>query len=266
MSRRSEARPRAVVAAAVALFVLVAVAPGHGAASTQGGEAPPSGEPEASQHEPADGEAPGESIVGADGREPLAEGDVRARMKIEDISYEEAEHRFYVERAAGVFQNTVAARWPETFGGLWVDVEDFGVVVAFTEGASARVEELRGEFAYPEALRPATVTVSLAELTQVHARIVAERAALSSGQPPSDMPAEMRQTGGQWDIDIDVEGNTLVVQVQEPSARLRQQFRDRYSQHLVLGTRFGTVQACTATNCAYNGRGGLRWYKGGTSH
>ena len=92
--------------------------------------------------------------------------------------------------------------------------------------AAPRVEQVRGgpeKEAQDEDDVPAEPEVVLAECD-----------ALRDGQPPEDLPRAVRSTEGRYVASVDHAANGLLVAVEEPTERLLDAFRERYTPRLQL--------------------------------
>jgi streptogrisin C len=198
-----------------------------------------------------------------DANRPIAEGDLVARSRDEGISREESLRRFRVEDAAAVLQTKAAARWPDSFAGLWLDRANFGVNVAFTRNAAANVDALRDDFPYPAELRALDRRGSLVSLGARQRRLGTDRGELQEGRARPDLPAAVRSTGGRYDLDIDVPAGNLVVRVEQATPDVVQGFRQAYGPDVVVEPGMAAPSACGQWDCRSAMMGGLAFTFGG---
>lgn len=187
----------------------------------------------------------------------VPDGDVEARMAHEDISRAEALHRFDVERAAAALRREATSRWPDTFAGIWLDVEPFGVTVAFTRDAAAHVADLAADFPYPDDLRATTSPRSLTTLTELQERMRTDRTALQAGEV-SQLPAAIRATEGVYDLGTDIRSARVTVRVEQATDAVRQAFHNAYSPAIAVSEGVSKPAACRIGDCRYAMMGGLR--------
>lgn len=125
---------------------------------------------------------------------------------------------------------TALRRWPDTFGGLWL--ERGKVFVAFTTGGKQGVKRLGSRFPTPEKLRPIKVDDSLAALRALETQMVADR-----GTNPVMFtdPASGRLVQRPYQLEIDVKRNIVVVTVEQAvTPSLAAGFAQRYGQDVVV--------------------------------
>lgn len=246
-------RPLAIVAVlCVAAATLLGVS---GPAGADGGPTDPGPAPET---------APAWS---PDVPEVPAEGDVVARMADEGIDRGEALRRFDIEREAAIVEREALRRWPSTFAGVWIDRAPFGVSVAFTKNAAANVAQLAALTRHPEALVPQTRALSLQRLTQVQGAMAADRGRLQRGERPGNVPGSIRDTGGRFDLDIDVRANRLVTHVATGAAteQVRGDFARTYGAPVEVKAGVAEPATCYQTDCRYAMLGGIKVNQGTTS-
>lgn len=153
-----------------------------------------------------------------------------------------------VQGAVGELQERVANRWPDTFGGLWIDQPTGLVHVAFTRDAAANVAAVAGTFSAPELLVPVTVGRSYRALKAVQERMIADR---------GDGRAWPGMTGTRYAIDVDQRQNRLVVVTDGHTAETVAALRAAYGDVRVDATGNGSPHACTPTDCRWYLRSGL---------
>ena len=192
-------------------------------------------------------------------------GDVAARAVDEAISTEEAERRFRVERAAAGLEMEAAARWPETFAGVWMDRADFGVRVAFTKDAARNVADLAEAFPYAEELEASDAKISWGALASTKQKLGASRDALQRGEAPSAVPPSLRATKGTYDLDVDLVSGAVVVRVADASAALRSEIAKTYGSHVRVETGLAEPTTCSIYNCTYAMLGGIELQVGSTN-
>ena len=130
----------------------------------------------------------------------------------------------------------VAERWPDTQAGAWIvdDEDGLTVHVGFTRGVRSSLRAACEEFGYPELLHGVRTELSEVEIEEHLEVVLAERDALREGEPPEDLPREIRDTQGRYVAHIDHAANGLLITVEEPTEQLRDAFRDRYLERLRL--------------------------------
>ncbi|MBT8247587.1 MAG: hypothetical protein KJN73_07210, partial [Acidimicrobiia bacterium] len=92
---------------------------------------------------------------------------VEALMNAYGLSAEEAEFQLGFQGFVIDLRESLASRFPDEFGGLWVNRNPFAILVAFTNDADVRVEELQSQFTEGEYLTPLEVDHSLVVLDEV---------------------------------------------------------------------------------------------------
>lgn len=167
---------------------------------------------------------------------PISPGDIAARMRDENVPADVAERRFRVDDAVSAAQPDVAARWPATFGGIWVDTATFEVRVAFTAGAAANVAALAATFPYPEVLRSVTVERSYRDLLAVQDALRDDRAALTAAY-------------GAFDLDVDLPGNQVVLRLAAVTDESRGRLQAAYGTVLRVETGLSRPDACVPSAC-----------------
>ena len=121
-------------------------------------------------------------------------------------------------------------RWPESFGGLWLEGER--VFVAFTGRAMRRVDRLAARYRGPKKLRAVTVDDSLASLEGLQDRMVADR---HTNPVLGTDPASGRPVRLSYDLDIEVKRNIVVAIVDRPvTPELAAAFGNRYGEDVVV--------------------------------
>lgn len=138
---------------------------------------------------------------------------------------------------------TALRRWPETFGGLWL--ERGKVFIAFTTGGKQAVKRLASRINTHEPLRAVLVDDSLAALRQIQARMIADREV----NPVMDTdPASGRPIRLSYDLDVDIKRNMVVAIVEKPvTPALAGSFRGRYGEDVVVEQGLLTKPlACTS--------------------
>ena len=165
-----------------------------------------------------------------DPAEPEVVGDCGAAATQEPPARDELEKE--VARLRGV----VAERWPDTQAGVWIlaDEERPSVHVGFTRSVRSSLRVACEQFRYPHLLHGVRTELSEAELTEHLEVVLAERDALRDGQPPEDLPRAIRSTEGRYAASVDHAANGVLVTVEEPTERLRDAFRERYTPRLQL--------------------------------
>jgi hypothetical protein len=177
-------------------------------------DAPAEQDPQDEDDEPAEPEVVGD--CGVAGSEPPARDELEeevARLRV-----------------------LIAERWPDTQAGAWIlaDEDRLTVHVGFTRSVRSSLRAACEEFGYPQLLHGVRTELSEAELQEHLEVVLAERDALREGQPPEDLPREIRRTRGRYAAHVDHAANGLLVTVEEPTERLRDAFRERYTPRLLL--------------------------------
>lgn len=150
-----------------------------------------------------------------------------------------------VERAAAKVAGMGELRWPETFGGAWVDGRR--AFVAFTQPPPRGLKKLRRVFPKPGQLRQVIVDDSLRELEALIRRASADREAQlirppctpapppppGIRPPPSPRSPNCPPAPG-YDLAIDVARNSVVATVEKPDAETLQLFQSRYGSGVLV--------------------------------
>lgn len=157
-----------------------------------------------------------------------------------------------LQNAIGQLQEQVATRWPETFGGLWIEPATGLVSIAFTENAVANVATLAASFTAPTLLRPVTVGRSYRDLKAVQERMLADRRAVAAGT--RSWPG---LTGTRYGLDVDVRENRPVVVTDGHTPATVAALRAAYGDLRVDATGNGSEHACTRSDCKHFVRAGL---------
>lgn len=183
--------------------------------------------------------------------------DVAARAEAEEVSEAEAERRFRREDAAVLVQREARERWPTTYAGTWIDVEDtFDIVVAFTDDPQPKVRELRRHVTDSERLRGVRAVRSLAELYADQDRIVQDRDRLLEGRRPEGVPDAVADTNGRFNVAVHQPDNEITVRVDGATPARAAAFQDHYGPHLRLGEGAGAPH-CSIQDCRPRMIGGL---------
>lgn len=186
----------------------------------------------------------------------VSDADAAARAQFEKVSVDEARRRFAVEAAAAGLQQVAADRYRDTYAGLWLVHEPFGVAVSFTDGAEAKVADLSDEFAYPELLRPTDAVVSEQTLLGLQGDIVADRSDVQRGRQ-SRAPESLRANGGRYDVAVEHMANRVVITLPAPNEKARAEVRQRYGAAVALEAGEGGPAACGIYDCRYAMMSGL---------
>ena len=137
------------------------------------------------------------------------------------------DHLDDIAGAAAVLEGEAQRRWPEQFAGAWIDRG--AVWLAFTERPGPKVAQLRREVDQPHPIRGVRSRLSLDQLVALQERMSDDRSALQDGRAPAGMPEPIVETGGAYDLDIDVRRSVVVVGVEGAGPELRRAFRDYYA-------------------------------------
>lgn len=188
--------------------------------------------------------------------QPAATAESASRSNLSSPSAE----RLRVEDAVlDGFVSSVSERWPNEFAGLWLASDGTPTVyVAFTQRAEEIVDALRTELPFPNALRPVRLRYSLTDLETLQNKMISDRSDLQVGRGEGKLPEGIAKTNGQYDLDIDVPANRVVVHLAKLDTEQTSAFTKEYgAERLVF--RAGLVQPdCSRTNCGTSMRGGLR--------
>lgn len=130
--------------------------------------------------------------------------------------------------------------------------------VAFTQDAEANVASLRETFPYANDLKAVAAPRSMAVLQALQDQMRADRTALQ-GDAPSSLPQLIQDTGGTYDLDIDVRTSTVVARVELATPQLQQAFQDAYSDAVVVQSGVAQPAACSIFDCYPAMMGGLEW-------
>jgi hypothetical protein len=193
--------------------------------------------------EPRTSESPGREERRTSPRPPSDEDEETAPATADpepagDCGVRRDEHqpsRAEIEQAAERLADEVAERWPDTHGGVWVDEGARPLVhVAFSERAQEHLAAVCRSFEHPDRLRGVAVALSAAELDKAAEHVTTERDALRKGEPPADLPEEIRATEGRYTVTVDQPNNRLTVVVERVTSGLEAAFTERYIPRLRL--------------------------------
>ena len=241
-------RRTAVVSTALLVAALCAAGVSVPAQAADGEEPPPAVVPTSAE------EMAGEWTY--DPQEQPAAGDVAARAAEEQVSEDVAAHRLRVDRAAGALEAEAERRWPDSFAGLWISRPDFTVRVAFTGDAAAKRDELARTFAFPEQLVAERAPVSLQDLRAIQERINTDRASQQQGAAAG--PASLQATRGQYDTEIDVRTQTVVLRVPDQAVDgARAETPAAYGPRVRVQSGAAEPSGCSISDCRYAMLGGL---------
>jgi len=188
---------------------------------------------------------------------PYTSQDVSDRAAHLGVSLEEADLRLQLERASVGLEPKLIEAFPETFGGVWLEAEGApGLTVALTDGAEAALPLVQSMFAVPDAVYTITVEHSLADLLALQEEILADRTALQAGEAAGIH--ELATTAGNYDLDVDVQRNTVVVHLEDPTDALASAFAELYGSSMLVVEGDRASPHCTRADCRYTLRGGLR--------
>lgn len=158
---------------------------------------------------------------------PYSAEDISERAAHLRISMEEAELRLQLERASIGFEPELIEAFGQTFGGVWLEADGApSLTVALTNGAEAALPVIQSMFAVPDAVRTVTVKHSLADLLALQETMIAERAALQAGEVP--LVNALASTAGNYDLDVDVLRNVVVVHLEDATDALVSAFTETY--------------------------------------
>lgn len=190
------------------------------------------------------------------GTDTVTDADAADRAEFEKVTAEEARRRFAVEAAASALQQAAAERYPDSYAGLWLTLEPFGVTVSFTEAAEAKVADLSDEFAYPELLEPAPAAVPERALLALQQEVMADRSAVQQGRTSAAPPA-LQATGGRYDVALDLMANRVTVTLPAPDEETRGQVTRRYGPRVAVEQGTGGPGGCGIYDCRYAMMSGL---------
>ena len=175
------------------------------------------------------------------------------------LTGEAAQLRLDAEAAAGDLQPVLAATWPSTFAGLWLNNSgpDTTVTVAFTSDVDQRLDDVRGLFPYPELVEGIVHQRSLQALDALLAVVVTERTAIQQGVAPVAISDRILATEGLYDVAVDVRRNRVLVLAGEADASTSSAFVSRYGPVIEVIAGRGEPYACTREDCRYDMRGGV---------
>lgn len=144
--------------------------------------------------------------------------------------------------------------WPESFAGVWLGEEGVGgtIFIAFTDGAKERVAALADSFPQPELLQPVTLDSSMTDLEARQDVMIAERELVRLGELV--LPGV---SGAEYDLDIEVSNNALVVLTEDDDPVATESFKARYGDDLIVEITQVAVPECTRSDCRYELRSGL---------
>lgn len=178
--------------------------------------------------------------------------DARVIAETSGLPFDQVHQQLLRQFAVGTLHEQVAARWPDTFGGMWIDQKTSLVHVAFTRDAAANVAALAPDFSAPELLRAHDVPRSYADLRATLARMVADRTLVQTGL----LAVPGLGTRG-YHLDIDVRENRPVVGAESFSLATVAALTARYGDVRVEHALLGGEQACTRLDCKHYVRSGL---------
>lgn len=146
--------------------------------------------------------------------------------------------------------------WPDTFAGIWADETDQNIItaiwIAFTANAPENVDRLASTFMEPSLLKAKTFDRSLTELENRQRQMIEDRELAKTGDLV--LPGV---PGGNYDLDIDLLRNAVVVIVEEVSELARQTFETLYGEDVIVQEGDLAVPQCTRGDCRYSLRSGL---------
>lgn len=189
-----------------------------------------------------------------------SERDVAEIAEYLGVSLEEADLRLRLERASVGLEPELIKAFPDTFAGAWLNAKgEPGLTVALTADGDRALGVIQSLFALPEYVSTVTVEHALRDLIDLQETMIADRAALQAGNARDGMLSALSATKGEYDLDIDVHRNTVVIRVEEPNELLATRFADLYGAEMVVveGNR-SSPSACTRQDCRYTLQGGLR--------
>ncbi len=152
---------------------------------------------------------------------------------------------------------TALRRWPDSFGGIWLSQGK--LFVAFTDKSRKRLKKLRRPLIrkgrLPKRLakrrfRAVTVDDSLLSLEQLEGRMIADRDA-----PPP--PSIVSLPKPQYDLNVDVQDNSVVVIVPSATSQLVSYFKQAYGDVSVEQGPIAEPEGCTRFDCRPFLRSGL---------
>lgn len=186
---------------------------------------------------------------------PITAEHVNEVVKHLGLSPEDAELKLRLERASIGFEAELIAAFPEIFAGAWLAAEGPpGLTVALADDTDAALAQIQKMFAFPDRVSVVKVRYSFAQLLALQEAMIQDRTRLQS-----DGAGPLAVTRGIYDLDIDVQRNTVVVRLPELTDELRKLFTDAYGSDMVVVEGNASMpEACTATDCRYTLRGGLR--------
>ena len=215
----------------------------------------------------ADGPQGGDPLIATEiePNAPYTASDVAARASELGITDEEAELRIRLEAASVGFEPKLIDALSTTFGGAWLEVDgEPGLTVAVTRDTDDALRLVQSMFALPSSVRIVEVRHSLSELLALQERMIKDRSALEDGTAKLVEP--LSDTGGIYDLDIDVKRSVVVVRLPRLTDALRDAFASIYGTEMVVVEGNGSVpEVCTRADCRYTLRGGLRITGGGST-
>lgn len=138
-------------------------------------------------------------------------------------------------------QDHMEERWPESFGGLWLNEDGDGIVLALSGDREQVASDVVATFpAVRDHLSVVSVRHSLRFLRHRVALMVADRDRIQAGEQGDDIPQPMVATDGKYSVGIDVKRNSNVVFLPERDADVERAFVERYGEPLIF--RVGTGQ------------------------
>ena len=113
-------------------------------------------------------------------------------------------------------------------------------------------------FAFPNDLRAVDAPMPQNALMAILNEMNQDRTALQNGTPPDDLPQEIKDTKGHYDLGTDVPVNMVVVAVETATDELLQAFRSTYTSRIIMRQGLSEPAGCASQfDCRYAMMGGL---------
>lgn len=171
-------------------------------------------------------------------------------------------HEFESELAVAKLEVTARHALHDKFAGLWTDSSE-AVHLALTSGLTDEDRAALSSAAASETLlNERIVPRTLAQLDFLQSQMIADRVQLQS-ESYSDRLAPLASTSGQYDLDISIQTNQVVVLLPEVRSDLKRAFTSLYGPDLAFEQGSSTLEACSISNCFPTMMDGLKTLSGG---
>lgn len=185
-------------------------------------------------------------------------GDLAVMAERRHMSLATAERAMRLESATLGLEELINARWTDSFAGMWLSIDsEPGLFVAFTNSDRSRNGILADAFGYPDDIHFLVADHSLAELQDLQLQLRDARASMQSGARLGIQAID--DTKGQFDLDIDVRANRVVVRVERRTDSIATAFIGVYGREWIEVREGITHFQCLPTDCYDNMMSGLQY-------